>query len=373
MLGVGDSLEVVPASPAAKSVVVGAGGAIVNGSPYYNDSSLALAVEDNTSGYTRVDRVALELDYVAKTVRAVVIKGPEDGSAEPAGLVQSSSYFQVPVARVTLASGYSTITEAEIADDRYFANLPGVLAPELVNGSGAEVDAGTVVVLDASANRSFDTSADEADTGVAGVSMERIPAAGSGKVATAGIVQVKVTGAVGRGDMLRQSGTAGAAQAGVSNSFAVALTENAGGDGIVWALLQRRNVAVSAQGFISSVSISSSWNSILLDTELHDTAEMFTPSSADFTVPVDGIYLVIAQTQLDRDGSNRTVAWRVRVNDVAVFSQTVYDIEHDFTPSRVSIAVELSAGDVVDCQFYSSAGPLTVRNTVVTVSLIGGT
>lgn len=274
---------------------------------------------------------------------------------------------------MTLASGYSTITEAEIADDRYFANLPGVLAPELVNGSGAEVDAGTVVVLDASANRSFDTSADEADTGVAGVSMERIPAAGSGKVATAGIVQVKVTGAVGRGDMLRQSGTAGAAQAGVSNSFAVALTENAGGDGIVWALLQRRNVAVSAQGFISSVSISSSWNSILLDTESHDTAEMFTPSSADFTVPVDGIYLVIAQTQLDRDGSNRTVAWRVRVNDVAVFSQTVYDIEHDFTPSRVSIAVELSAGDVVDCQFYSSAGPLTVRNTVVTVSLIGGT
>jgi hypothetical protein len=349
LLGVGDSLAVTPASPASKSVVVGAGAAIVNGSPYYNDSSLALAVEDNTGGYTRVDRVALELDYVAKTVRAVVIKGPEDGSAEPAALVQSSSYFQVPVARVTLASGYSTITESEIADDRHFANLPGVVAPELTNGSGAEVDAGTVVALDASADRSFDTSTTVSDPGVIGAAMERIPAAGSGKIATAGIALVKVTGAVSRGDALVQSAAAGVAQAGIGG-FAVALTENASGAGTVWALIRPTGEVfcscvacrTSAQSIAAGATVAMTFNA---DDE-HDTHNMHAPGSDKIYAPFDGYYAVNAYI----------TAWSVNYFDAYLYKnisliagQSAAFVTDDGVP-RVSISrasVYMNAGDYV--------------------------
>ncbi|MBN1286441.1 MAG: hypothetical protein JXB47_13665 [Anaerolineae bacterium] len=244
MLAQGNGLEVVPSSPAGKSVVVKSGAALVNGSLHYNDAGETLVIDNNTSGYTRVDRVVVDLDYASNETRLAVVKGPEDGSGAPDDLEQDptgggSGHFQIPLARVTVADGFSTITATEIEDDRYYANLAPVLGVDLTNGSGAEVTYGAVV-LRGSADRYFTTGNTAAVSTVIGVALERIPNTGTGKIAPLGsgaVVKIKVTGTVARGDRLNHAAATGRAKAGDSNGFAVALSENASGDGEVWAML----------------------------------------------------------------------------------------------------------------------------------------
>jgi hypothetical protein len=96
MLGVANDLKVVPSSPAAKSVVLKSGAALVYGTHYYNTADLTKVIDPNTSGYDRVDRVVLRLDFVACTVRAEIVKGLEDGTDAPKTLVQDASYWEIP-------------------------------------------------------------------------------------------------------------------------------------------------------------------------------------------------------------------------------------------------------------------------------------
>ena len=242
MRGVANELEVEPSSPAARSVVVKAGAAVVSGAPYYNDTDLTLSVDPNTSGYDRVDRVVLELDFAADTVRAVIVKGPEDGSDVPATLVQNTSYWQIPLARLDCDNGYATLTASEIEDDRLFANLPPALGVEMTNSSGSEITVGTLVKLDTTA-QSVTTTSTQGSADIVGVAAERIGSTASGKVIMRGAADVRVTGAVSVGDPLQQSATAGVAEAATGDGDGVigwALESNASGDGIIQAWLAPR-------------------------------------------------------------------------------------------------------------------------------------
>ena len=90
----GDELAVSPTVPAAMSVDVGTGMALVQGRYYINSADLTLTVEAADPSYPRIDRVVVRADLVGRTVHAVVKKGtaaaspvapplPEPGRGEP--------------------------------------------------------------------------------------------------------------------------------------------------------------------------------------------------------------------------------------------------------------------------------------------------
>lgn len=118
-----NNLQVAPASPASMNVVVGTGRAYIKGFWYENSSSLTLAVGSNNSGATRYDRVVLQLDRSTDKISAVV----RQGSSTPPALQRDSRYYEISLAKITVANGATQITSNEITDERFSADVGGVI------------------------------------------------------------------------------------------------------------------------------------------------------------------------------------------------------------------------------------------------------
>ena len=125
-----DGLEVAPTVPAARAVSVPTGGAIVGTAltmhSYANTTPLVVAVPANSAGNPRRDLIVLDLDTAnpSRVVSIQRVQGtPAANPVDPA-LVQTAARYQLPIARLTLADGFATITAAEITDLRVGAGLP---------------------------------------------------------------------------------------------------------------------------------------------------------------------------------------------------------------------------------------------------------
>ena len=114
--GTDDALEVLETSPASTSVEVKSGKALVQGYYYHNDSDLTLTISANNdgSGYDRIDTIALEINFVAQTVRGIVVEGTPSGSPVAPTLTKNVSVYQVPIANVTAQNLFTTIVDADI-------------------------------------------------------------------------------------------------------------------------------------------------------------------------------------------------------------------------------------------------------------------
>lgn len=101
VIGGGDLL--VTTSTSQSQVNVAAGTALLMGTRYTNSASLPVSVPVNTSGSTRIDRIVLRLTTATGAVNATVIPGTP-GSGAP-GVLNSATYFDLPLARYTVLSG----------------------------------------------------------------------------------------------------------------------------------------------------------------------------------------------------------------------------------------------------------------------------
>jgi len=97
---------------------VNTGRAIVDGKWYENDSALAVAVPTPAVS-TRIDRIVLEKDWAAQTVRVTRVAGIEGGGA-PALTQTDGTTWQIPLAQATIVTG-GTIT---LVDEREFVFSP---------------------------------------------------------------------------------------------------------------------------------------------------------------------------------------------------------------------------------------------------------
>jgi hypothetical protein len=126
------------------------------------------------------------------------------------------------------------VYNAAQADIMFLRDIPD---PKLTNGTGGSVAEGYVGVQDTS------TASKVVGTTVVGsskrvlVAAEPIASTVNGRWRTVGQSLVNVTGTVNVGDELQTSATAGRAQAGTDNSFAIAITANPSGTGQIRALL----------------------------------------------------------------------------------------------------------------------------------------
>ena len=224
MRGVENELEVTPNSPAAKSVLVESGSALVAGRWYYSSGSEALVIADNASGSTRNDIIILEADYTAQTVRLAVLQGTP-AAGLPSLTQDITSIYQIPLAYLTLASGFATVTASMITDYREYANLPDAVGYLATNASGGALENGAVVTP--TGTQSF-TTASSVSGLVAGILERRTANGAVGRIITHGIFAVLCEASVSVGDYLGISSTTGQAEVASAFSFARVLVANTG-------------------------------------------------------------------------------------------------------------------------------------------------
>lgn len=222
--GVLNELRVIASTPAARSVDVSTGAGVVRGRFYSNDAALTLTLAVNASGSTRYDRIVLEVNYAAQTVRAVVVQGiPAAGV--PALTQVAGTLWQHELAVITCANGYATITAAEIRDERTaWANTPG---DALTNQAVARIP-GDVMIVDTGNDDSMTTTTTASDGRIIGSIMENTVNTGIGRLAGLKTGIFYSTGAVTRGRLQAAGGVAGQTVQAQSAAFIQALEASVG-------------------------------------------------------------------------------------------------------------------------------------------------
>jgi len=97
-------------------VSVNTGAAIVYGFPYWNTASETVAVPTPSSS-TRIDRIVLEADWTAQTVRITRVAGTE-GAGAPSLTQTDGVEWQIPLAQASITTG-GVIT---VTDERAFVH-----------------------------------------------------------------------------------------------------------------------------------------------------------------------------------------------------------------------------------------------------------
>jgi len=104
---------------------VNVGAALVNGKIYETDAAVGLVVGANASGNPRIDLAVLRIDYTAQTIRPVLKQGTPAASPTVPALTQSASIWEIPLAQIAVANGFSSIASTDITDRRRMANTTG--------------------------------------------------------------------------------------------------------------------------------------------------------------------------------------------------------------------------------------------------------
>lgn len=124
--GVYEPLTVLATNPVSVNVEVQIGSALVNGRLYQTDAVVTLPIAANASGNARIDTIILRVDYVLQTVRAAVLQGTPAGSPVRPTLTQSATFWEIPLADVAVANGFSTIAQTNITQRRRYVNTTDV-------------------------------------------------------------------------------------------------------------------------------------------------------------------------------------------------------------------------------------------------------
>ncbi|HVM29533.1 MAG TPA: hypothetical protein VM305_02000 [Candidatus Limnocylindrales bacterium] len=118
--GIGNELAVADSVPAAMSVRVDTGAAFVRGyylEVYSSAETLAIAAADPAN--PRIDRVVVRRDLAGRTGALAVLTGTPAGSPTAPALTQlEAGTWEIPLARIAVAAGATSIATANITDER---------------------------------------------------------------------------------------------------------------------------------------------------------------------------------------------------------------------------------------------------------------
>lgn len=322
--GVENELEVTPNSPAAKNVLVETGSALVQGRFYYNAATQTLTIDDNASGSTRIDTIILEADYTAQTVRLDVLKGTPGAGLQT--LTQSlGTIWQIPLAYITLASGFTSVTASMITDMREYANLPANIALDVTNSSGTTLENGAVAIWLPVGGAAIDDTTTEGSANVAGVIERRTTNGAAARVIIAGIHPVICDESVVVGDYLETSTTSGQAQkVTVGTVFARVLTANTGAGTRALCLIAvplpvpTGYKALATHDAAQSFAVVTAY-AILFNTETYDYGSLHNTASnsSRFVAVLDGFYRFEAYAEITTTGGGTGISMFFRINGVA--------------------------------------------------------
>lgn len=188
-------LEVNQTTVASTNVLLRIGAALVRGTVYENDSDLTLAVGANASGNPRIDTVVLRKDYVLQTVRAAVLQGSPAASPSPPSMTQTATTWEIPIADIAVANGFSTLTDSNISPRQLWVNVgAGTYIDNVLNNSGDTLQDGDVVIWDYSSAKAVTTTTTANHAKVAGVWAGGVATNGRyGRIQTRGFTKVRLS------------------------------------------------------------------------------------------------------------------------------------------------------------------------------------
>ena len=112
----GTNLQVISNSNMTVTVSIGKGW--INGYFYLNDSVLVLTIEVADGTLKRIDRIALRMDTVNRSIVAVVKKGAFASTPVAQTLQRDADAYELALADVYVGAGVTSITGAAITDQR---------------------------------------------------------------------------------------------------------------------------------------------------------------------------------------------------------------------------------------------------------------
>lgn len=153
-----NELIVTESAVPAKSVKVDTGFALINGRGLWISAAETLTISDNASGNPRIDRVVaayVVADYPSPAQLKVVAGTPAGSPAAPS-LTQNASEWQIPLFKVAVANGFTTITNANLTDEREWANEAPSASPTgaLMMYAGATAPTGWLLCYGQAISRS---------------------------------------------------------------------------------------------------------------------------------------------------------------------------------------------------------------------------
>lgn len=135
------------------TTVLKSGAAYINGYMYENTSDLIIQHDVADGVLNRIDRIVVQLNYQDRLIRAVIKKGIPSSNPVAPELQRDADIYELGIADVYIGAGVTSISQANITDQRGNGNLCGT-----VNNLFAmqAVNASAVLVNDA--NHNYDAS-----------------------------------------------------------------------------------------------------------------------------------------------------------------------------------------------------------------------
>jgi len=103
---------------ANKTVYVDLGSMLINGTIRILDTTQNVTITDNTSGNARIDRIVARLNYTDRKIEFGVLTGTPAGSPVAPTLTRNTTVWELSLAQIAVANGFSTIVTANITDER---------------------------------------------------------------------------------------------------------------------------------------------------------------------------------------------------------------------------------------------------------------
>lgn len=358
-----DGLRVTEQSPAAAAINVLPGSALVRGIAYINDDTEPLTITANAAGNPRIDTIIVSADFALQTCRLAVKQGTAAVTPAPPALTQTDGVlWEIPVADIAVANGFSTITQSNITPRQEWINAsPGVYLDHVLNNSGADLTDGTVVVWDGTTYQAVTTTTVLDDKTTAGIWRGRTANGFYGRVQTKGLGYVRATTAVTVGNLLTSSTTVGQAiiSAGANKVVIGRAVETTASAGLVltnidvhmvrdeeYILIRDERANNTAPASVTAAG----WRQRELNTEVFDTGNFAAVSGNQITLE-PGTYEVDAGAALA--GANNH---RVRLQNITGGATLVEGTnEANGGTSRLKGQFTITVQSVLQLQQYPSA------------------
>ena len=120
-----NELSVEPQDTPNKTVYVDTGSIFIKGALFELTSAENLTIADNTSGSARIDRIVARLNYTDRKIEFAVLQGTPSASPVVPTLTRSTATWELSLAQIAVANGFSTITATEITDERLDESVCG--------------------------------------------------------------------------------------------------------------------------------------------------------------------------------------------------------------------------------------------------------
>ena len=115
-----NTLKVNPQAVANKTVFVDTGSIVIKGCMRILEATQNVTITDNTSGNARIDRIVARLNYTDRKIEFAVLTGTPAGSPVAPTLTQNTTVWELSLAQIAVANGFSTIIVGNITDQRTY-------------------------------------------------------------------------------------------------------------------------------------------------------------------------------------------------------------------------------------------------------------